>query len=337
VRALVTGVAGFAGSHLAELLISRGANVYGLVVPGGSLENLDGIRKDPTRAESLHLIDADIVYEEQLVSVIAETRPERVYHLAAVSSVRRSLEDPGEAFQVNVLGTRNLLEAIRRARMNPRVLIVSSAEVYGESANLPRPLREEDPVVPVSPYGASKAAAEAVTWRYWNDYGLHTVRARPFPHTGPRQSPQFVLPDWARQLAEAETGLRPLRLHVGDLGVRRDLSDVRDVVAAYVLALERGVGGCVYNVCSGRVYTLREVLEALIALTRLDVEVVTERERMRVQDLKVLSGTAQALYVSTGWQATTPLSQTLRDLLSYWREQLRFGGQSSELRGKQAL
>jgi len=324
VRALVTGVAGFAGSHLAELLISRGTEVYGLVVPGGSLENLDGIRKDPTRADKLHLIEADIVHEEQLVRVIADARPEQVYHLAAVSSVRRSLEDPGEAFQVNVVGTRNLLEAIRRARTNSRVLVVSSAEAYGESANLPRPLREEDQLLPVSPYGASKAAAEAVAWRYWNDYGLHIVRVRPFPHTGPRHSPQFVFPDWARQLAEAEAGLRPPRLHVGDLGVRRDLSDVRDVVAAYVLALERGARGCVYNVCSGRVYTLREVLGALIALTHLDVEVVSERERMRVQDLKALTGTAQALYVSTGWQATTPLGRTLEDLLSYWRTRIRF-------------
>jgi GDP-4-dehydro-6-deoxy-D-mannose reductase len=323
VRVLVTGVAGFAGSHLAELLISRGAEVYGLVVPGGSPENLDGIRKDPTRAEKLCLIEADIVYEEQIASVIAEARPEQVYHLAAVSSVRRSLEDPGEAFQVNVVGTRNLLEAIRCARMNPRVLVVSSAEVYGESANLPRPLREEDPLVPVSPYGASKAAAETMACRYWNDYGLHTVRVRPFPHTGPRQSPQFVLPDWARQLAEAETGLRPPRLHVGDLGVRRDLSDVRDVVAAYVLALERGQAGSVYNVCSGRVNTLREILEALIALARLDVEVVTQPERLRVQDLKVLAGTAQALYASTGWRATTPLHRTLEELLSYWRTGIR--------------
>jgi GDP-4-dehydro-6-deoxy-D-mannose reductase len=322
-RALITGVAGFAGSHLAELLISRGADVYGLVLPGGSLENLDGIREDPTRADKLHLIEADIVHEEHHVRVIAETQPEQVYHLAAVSSVRRSLEDPGEAFQVNVVGTRNLLEAIRRARMNPRVLVVSSAEAYGESANLPRPLREEDQLVPVSPYGASKAAAEAVAWRYWNDYGLHIIRVRPFPHTGPRHSPQFVFPDWARQLVEAAAGLRPPRLHVGDLGVRRDLSDVRDVVAAYVLALERGAGGCVYNVCSGRVYTLREVLEALIALTRLDVEVVAQPERLRVHDLKTLTGTPQALYAATGWQATTPLSRTLEDLLSYWRTRIR--------------
>lgn len=336
-RALVTGVAGFAGSHLAELLISRGAEVYGLVVPGGSLENLDGIRKDSTRAKHLHLIEADIVHEEQLVNVIAETRPEQVYHLAAVSSVRRSLEEPGEAFQVNVLGTRNLLETIRHARVGPRVLVVSSAEVYGESANLPRPLREEDPLVPVSPYGASKAAAEMTACRYWSEYGLHIVRVRPFPHTGPRHSPQFVLPDWARQLAEAETGLRPPRLHVGDLSVRRDLTDVGDVVAAYVLALERGQAGSAYNVCSGCVFTLREILEALIALTRLNVEVVIQPDRLRVQDLKVLMGSAQALRASTGWQATTPLSQTLGGLLSYWRERLRFGGQSSEPPEKQGV
>ena len=322
-RALVTGVAGFAGAHLAELLISRGTEVNGLVAPGGSLENLDGIRKDPTRADLLHLIEADIVHEEQLVRAIAHARPEQVYHLAAVSSVRRSLEDPGEAFQVNAVGTRNVLEAIRRARVNARVLVVSSAEVYGESANLPRPLREEDPPIPVSPYGASKAAAEAVALRYSNDYGLYIIRVRPFPHTGPRHSPQFVFPDWARQLAEAEAGLRPRRLHAGDLSVRRDLSDVRDVVGAYVLALERGEAGSVYNVCSGRAYTLREVLEALIALTRLDVEVVTQPERLRVQDLKALTGTAQALYASTGWQPTTPLSQTLEDLLSYWRTRIR--------------
>jgi len=336
-RALVTGVAGFAGSHLAELLISRGADVYGLVVPGGSLENLDGIRKDSTCAEHLHLIEADIVHEERVVRAIADARPEQVYHLAAASSVRESLYDPTTTFRVNVLGTRNLLEAIRRARTNPRVLVVSSAEAYGESANLPRPLREEDPLLPVSPYGASKAAAEVVACRYRTDSALHIVRVRPFPHTGPRHSPQFVFPNWARQLAEAEAGLCPPRLHVGDLGVRRDLSDVRDVVAAYVLALERGAGGCVYNICSGHVYTLREVLEALIALTRLDVEVVTQPERLRAKDLHVLAGTAQAFCACTGWEATTPLSRTLEDLLSYWREQHHVGGQSSEPPGKQVV
>ena len=323
VRALVTGVAGFVGSHLAESLVSRGAEVFGWVVPGGSLENLDGIRADPARAERLRIREADIAHGEGLAEVMADIRPEQVYHLAAVSSVRRSLEDPAETFRVNTLGTRNLLEAIRRAGVRPRILVVSSAEAYGESADLPRPLQEDDPLLPVSPYGASKAAAEAVACRYGSEAGLHVIRVRPFPHTGPRHAPQFVFPDWARQLAEAEAGRRPPRLHVGNLDVRRDLSDVRDVVAAYRLALERGEAGAVYNVCTGRVYTLREVLEALIALTRLEVEIVTEPHRVRRRDLQVLAGTSEALQARTGWRPTLPIGRTLADLLSYWREMVR--------------
>jgi GDP-4-dehydro-6-deoxy-D-mannose reductase len=320
-RALVTGVAGFAGSHLAEFLISRGAEVYGLVMPGGSLENLAEIQDYRKGAGRLQLAKADIVNAEHLQEIIADVRPDQVYHLAAVSSVRRSLEDPRETFRVNVLGTRNLLDAIRRAGISARTLVVSSAEAYGASANSPTPLREDNPLLPVSPYGASKAAAEAVARRYGDREGLHVIRVRPFPHTGPRHSPQFVFPDWARQLAEAELGRRPPRLRVGNLEIRRDLSDVRDVVAAYVLVLERGEAGAVYNVCAGRVYTLREVLAVMIGLTRLQVEVVTERERLRPQDLPALVGTAEALHACTGWEASSPLTRTLGDLLSYWRGQ----------------
>lgn len=320
---LITGVAGFAGSHLAELLISHGIEVYGLVMPGSALDNLNEIRNDPHRAARLHLVEADIVHEEQLVSVVADTRPEEVYHLAAASSVRQSLRDPGATFRVNVLGTRNLLEAIRRARITPRTLVVSSAEAYGASANKLTPLREEDPLLPVSPYGASKAAAELLACSYWTHHKLPIVRVRPFPHTGPRHSSEFVFPDWARQLAEAEAGQRPPRLEVGNLEVRRDLSDVRDVVAAYVLALEKGEAGAVYNVCTDRAYTLREVLDALIRLTRLTVEVVVDPARLRPTDIKVLAGTAQSLHACTGWAAASPLSRTLENLLSYWRDQLR--------------
>lgn len=318
-RALVTGIAGFAGSHLAELLISRGADVHGLFVPGSSLENLDEILRDRQRADRLRLVEADIVDGEGLAAAIADIQPDRVYHLAAVSSVRQSLEDPAEAFQVNTVGTRNLLEAVRRVGVKPRILVVSSAEAYGDSANLGRPLREEDPLLPVSPYGASKAAAEAVASRYVREFNLDIIRVRPFPHTGPRHSPQFVFPDWARQLVEIEAGRRPPRLHVGNLEVQRDLSDVRDIVVAYVLALEQGETGAVYNVCSGHVYALREVLEAMIRLTRLEVEIVTERDRLRPQDLEAMIGTAQALHDHTGWEASTPLIRTLEDLLAYWR------------------
>jgi GDP-4-dehydro-6-deoxy-D-mannose reductase len=320
---LVTGVAGFAGSHLAELLISHGIEVYGLVMPGGPLDNLNGIRTDPGRAARFHLVEADIVQEEELVRVVADTRPEQVYHLAAASSVRQSVRDPGTTFQVNVLGTRNLLEGVRRTGITPRILIVSSAEAYGASANKGTPLREDDPLLPISPYGASKAAAEMLACSYWSHHRLPIIRVRPFPHTGPRHAPNFVFPDWARQLAEIEAGRRPPRLEVGNLEIQRDVSDVRDVVAAYVLALEKGEAGAVYNVCTGRAYTLREVVDALIGLTRLTVEVVVDPGRLRPIDIKVLAGTAQLIHACTGWTAASSLSRTLTNLLSYWRDQVR--------------
>lgn len=320
---LVTGVAGFAGSHLAEVLISRGIEVYGLVVPGGPLDNLDGIRSRPHPVTCLHLIEADIVNEKTLVRVVADTRPEQVYHLAAAASVRQSLRDPGGTFRVNVLGTRNLLEAIRRAGITPRILIVSSAEAYGASASKGTLLREDDPLLPISPYGASKAAAEMLACSYWYHHKLPIIRVRPFPHTGPRHAPNFVFPDWARQLAEAEAGRRPPRLEVGNLEIRRDISDVRDVVAAYILALEKGEVGAVYNVCTGRAHTLREALDILIGLARLPVEVVVDPARLRPTDIKVLTGTSQSLHACTGWAAASSLSRTLENLLSYWREQVR--------------
>ncbi len=318
-RALITGVAGFAGSHLAELLISHGIDVYGLVMPGGALDNLNEIRNDPGRGTLLHLVEADIVHEEDVIRVIADTRPEKLYHLAAASSVRQSLQDPGATFRVNVLGTRNLLEAIRHAGITPRILIVGTAESYGASANKGTPLGEEDPLLPVSPYGASKAAAEVLACGYGLAAGLEIVRVRPFPHTGPRQDPRFVMSDWARQLAEIEAGRRPPRLEVGNLEIRRDVSDVRDVVAAYVLALDKGEAGAVYNVCAGRAHTLREVLDTLIGLTRLTVEVVVDPGRFRTQDILALVGSPESLQARTGWRASIPLGQTLETLLAYWR------------------
>lgn len=321
-RALVTGAAGFAGSHLCEHLLSREEEVYGLVVPGGAQENLDEIRTHAVCSARLRIREVDILDGESLVAAVADIRPDRVYHLAAASSVRQSLEDAAETFRVNTVGTRNLLEAVRRVGVKPRVLVVSSAEAYGDSINLGRPLREDDLLLPVSPYGASKAAAEAVAIRYLREFNLDIIRVRPFTHTGPRHAPQFVFSNWARQLAEAHAGRMPPRIHVGNLEVWRDVSDVRDVVAAYVLALERGQTGTVFNVCSGRVYSLQDILQRLIGLSRIDVEVSVDPERLRSQDLQVLAGTFQALRASTGWKPTIPLNQTLSDLLTYWCSRL---------------
>jgi GDP-4-dehydro-6-deoxy-D-mannose reductase len=323
-RALVTGAGGFAGSHLCEFLLAQGADVYALVMPGDSLENLREVwANNATRSEHLLVKEADVADEKSLVAAVEEIRPDRVYHLAAVSSVRQSLDDPAGAFRVNTVGTRNLLEVVRCAGIRPRILVVSSAEAYGESSTLGRPLREEDPLLPVSPYGASKAAAEMVASRYSREFNLEIIRVRPFPHTGPRHSPQFVFPDWTRQLAAAEAGRRPPHLHVGNLEIQRDISDVRDVVRAYFIALERGEAGSVYNVCSGHAYTLREILQVLTGMSRLQVEVRAEPERLRPQDLPVLVGNPQTFHACTGWETVTPLRQTLKDLLSYWRSRIQ--------------
>jgi GDP-4-dehydro-6-deoxy-D-mannose reductase len=316
-RAFVTGAAGFAGSYLTEHLLRCGRDVFGLVQNRHETANL-APALGGERAASLHLVEGDLEDEAGLRDAVGQIRPDEVYHLAAQSSVRRSLADPAATFRVNVLGTQAVLEAACHAACRPRILCVGSAEAYGESARWDRPLEETDPLRPVSPYGSSKAAAEQVARRYGMEWGLHVVRVRPFPHTGPRHAPDFVYPDMARQLCEIRSGGRAARVNVGNLDVRRDLSDVRDVVTAYVLALEQGDAGAVYNICTGRAVSLRDVLDTLIRLTGVTVDVVDQATRRRPQDLDVLCGSFQALNARTGWQPRIPLETTLRDLVAYW-------------------
>jgi GDP-4-dehydro-6-deoxy-D-mannose reductase len=322
VRAFVTGIAGFVGSYLAEALIARRVEVHGLVIPGGPLDNLDEIRGTAMPSGALRLYEADLGDLEGLVKLIEEVRPEQVYHLAAASSVRRSQENPGETFQVNVMGTWNLLEATRRAGVSPRILLVSSAEAYGESARLPRPTREEDALLPLTPYGASKAATELIATKYVESFGLDIVRVRPFPHTGPRHAAHFVFPDFAKQVAEIDAGLREPILHTGSLDVRRDITDVRDMVQAYWLALTGGERGGVYNLCSGMVYSLREVAQLLCSMISKPIRIATQAERLRPHDLAVLAGSNQRFRDRSGWTAAIPLARTLGDLVGYWKGRL---------------
>lgn len=330
-RAFITGIAGFVGSHLAEMLTARNVQVHGLIMPGAPLENLDEIRGNPMSAAALRLYEADLGDLERLMTVFEEVRPEQVYHLAAASSVRRSLEKPGEAFQVNVMGTRNLLEAMRRTGISSRILLVSSAEVYGESARLPRPLREDDSLLPVTPYGASKAAAELIAMRYGEEFGLDIVRVRPFPHTGPRHAAHFVFSDFAKQVVEINAGLREPILRAGSLDVRRDITDVRDMVQAYWLALTSGERGAVYNLCSGMVYSLRDAAQLLCSMVSTPVTIATEAERLRPHDLAVLAGCNKRFRDRTGWTPAIPLARTLGDLVGYWK--IRLGPLTGPLQG----
>ena len=315
-RALVTGAAGFAGSHLVELLLARGFAVQGLVFPGGPVGNLEAVERDPR----LTMVEADLRDAERVSAVIETARPDQIYHLAAESSVGQSLHDPRPAFRANTFGSLHVMEAVRRAGLPARVLVVSSAEVYGESADRNHKLHETEPLRPVTPYGASKAAAEIIARRYAMEWGLMVVRVRPFPHTGPRHDPRFAFSDWARQLVEIEAGRLPPRLRVGNLDICRDISDVRDVVEGYVRALTHGRPGSVYNLCSGRGHVLHDVLDQLIGLAGLQVTVEKGADRLRARDIPALVGSPEALRARTGWEATIPLAQTLADLLAYWRQ-----------------
>ena len=317
-RAFVTGAAGFVGSHLTDLLLDRGRAVFGLVLDRRDIANLDAALTG-AHASRLQLVEGDLSDEIAVAKAVQDIRPDEVYHLAAQSSVRQSADDPTATFRINVLGTRALFEGVCRAACRPRILYVGSAEAYGESARSVVPLTETRPLLPVTPYGSSKAAAEQIALRYGTERGLHIVRVRPFPHTGPRHAAHFVYPDLAKQLCEIHAGRRLPRLEVGNLEVRRDLSDVRDVVAAYLVALERGEPGAVYNVCGGRVTSVREVLEILIAMAGLDIEVVVQTDRLRPHDLQLLSGSNHLLRGATGWEPRIPLETTLQDLLYYWQ------------------
>jgi GDP-4-dehydro-6-deoxy-D-mannose reductase len=315
-RALVTGAAGFAGSHLVELLLARGFAVQGLVFPGGSVANLTAVERDP----HLTIVEADLRDAERVSAVIETARPDQIYHLAAESSVGQSLHDPRPAFRANTFGSLHVMEAVRRAGLPARVLVVSSAEVYGESGDRNHRIHEAEPLRPVTPYGASKAAAEIIARRYAMEWGLMVVRVRPFTHTGPRHDPRFAFSDWARQLVEIEAGRQPPRLRVGNLDICRDISDVRDVVEGYVQLLTHGQTGSVYNLCSGRGHVLHDVLDQLIGLAGLQVTVEKGADRLRAQDIRALVGSPEALRARTGWEATIPLAQTLADLLAYWRQ-----------------
>ncbi len=281
---LVTGAGGFVGKHLlAEL----------------------GDRAVPT--------DVDVTDPDGVARVVHNARPAAVIHLAAVSSVAESWKGAPEVWRVNVLGTVNVLEAVGRERPDARVLVVSTGEVYGNTGN--RPAAEDRSTAPVSPYAASKAAAEIACTRALRADGIDVVVARAFPHAGPGQDERFAIGSWTRQIArlEREGGGT---LEVGDLGVGRDITDVRDVCRAYRLLLEKSVAPEIYNVASGRAVTLTDVVEVLVAMALCPVSVRSDPARLRRGDVRVLCGDPSRLEAATGWQPEIPLETTLRDALA---------------------
>ena len=292
-RALITGGKGFVGQWLAAHLKDRGDEV------------------------AVIDIETDVADGAAVRRVMADVVPDAIYHLAAMTHVGESWENPSQVLRVNVLGTAEILAAARSIESTPRVLVVSSAEVYGIVTPEQLPLGEDTPVEPASPYAASKLAAETVALQAWRGYDQPVVVVRPFNHIGPGQSPNFFVPALAKRIVEARrSGARSMP--VGTLTTRRDFTDVRDVVVAYRLLIESGEPGGVYNVCSGRDVAMSEVASQLLELAGADLILETDPSLLRPVDVPVLRGSAARLQAVTGWRPQIPLATSLADVLTSW-------------------
>lgn len=311
-RILVTGVTGFAGSHLAEALLARG----GVELFGLSRGRPDGAR--PSSSIDLRLGDpTDVAGVEALLRAI---QPEQIYHLAGYAHAGRSFQEADAAWTGNLTVTRCLYEAVQRWGGRPRILFAGSGLIYGDAPGTG--LQDENTLLcPSSPYSASKAAADLVSYQVTRHPGLDVVRARPFNHIGPRQSTNYAVPNFARQIVAIERGQAAPVLETGQLGAQRDLTDVRDVTAAYLLLMERGRTGEAYNIASGQSQSMQVVLERLLALAGLQVEIRTRADLLRGNDPSVMRIDTGRLRRETGWTPRFSLDQSLADILAYWRQQ----------------
>lgn len=307
-RVLVTGATGFVGQHLVRLLLSLRHSVYGTYVSPPTKWSFDAA-----------LFRCDVRDAARVRAITRQIRPSRIYHLAGQSSPSRSLDDFKSAFGTNFWGTYNLLEAARQMVPRARILVVGSGQCYGQ-VKASRLLVDEDQVfAPPNPYALSKAAADMLASQYHSRFGLHVIRARPFNHTGPGQQQGFVCSDYARQIVAIELGARRALLRVHDPQVRRDFSDVRDVVRAYELLLEKGKPGEAYNVASGKPISVREIVFSRASLSSRPVQVSILRRRLRSADVATIYGSALKLRRATGWKHAYNMQQTLGDLFDYWK------------------
>jgi GDPmannose 4,6-dehydratase/GDP-4-dehydro-6-deoxy-D-mannose reductase len=317
-RALITGITGFAGSYLAEHLLAQpGVEVFGWKRWNSPLDNLAAV------LDRLTLADVDIADPYAVRQGLEEVRPDRIFHLAARSYVPASFRAPHDAIRVNVLGTLALLEAVRHSGLDPLVHICSSSEVYGQVLEADLPIHEGTPLRPQSPYGVSKVAEDLVSYQYYVSYGLRIVRSRAFTHVGPRGRDLVVMPAFARQIAELELGFRKEQvIRVGNLGSVRTFADVRDIAAAYWLLTEHGTVGEVYNIAGRYTCTIGEMLDTLLALSDVRPRIEVDAQLLRPSDVTRQVADIGKFERATGWRPQVPFDRTIREVLDYWRERV---------------
>lgn len=313
-RVLITGVTGFVGSHLAEHCLDLGHEVAGTFRWRSREENLEVVKG------KVALFDADLRDAVGVRKVIADFEPERIFHLAAQSYVHASWQSPAETLTTNVQSQVNLLEAVRESHLTEcRIQIACSSEEYGMVHPDETPIKESNPLRPLSPYAVSKVAQDLMGYQYFMSYGMFIVRTRAFNHEGPRRGDVFVTSNFAKQIALIEKGKQDPVIHVGNLDSYRDYTDARDIVKAYVLSLEKCEAGEVYNIGSGNAWRIGDMLDTLLDYSTVKVTIQEDPERMRPSDVPRLEADWSRFRAATGWEPKIPFEQTLRDTLDYWR------------------
>lgn len=320
-RALITGITGFAGSHLADYLLAEQpeVEVFGTYRWRSRTENVDHIM------DRIHLVEADLRDYTSIRATLHEVRPDYIFHLAAQSFVPSSWRSPVDTLSTNIEGQTHLFEAVRSVGIDPVIQIACSSEEYGLVLPEETPIKESNPLRPLSPYAVSKVTQDYLAYQYHRSYGLKAIRTRGFNHTGPRRGEPFVTSNFASQLARIEAGENEPKIRVGNLDAIRDFTDVRDMVRAYWLAVTKATPGEVYNIASGVGISIRELLDRLIALCKVPVEIEIDPERLRPSDVEILVGDNSKFCAETGWKPQIPFDQTLSDMLEYWRRKIAVG------------
>lgn len=314
-RALITGVAGFVGGHLAETLLAEpGWEIWGSIIAESDRANV---------IEGVHTLITDLREPEQARVLVETARPDAVFHLAAQAYVPQAWADPWGTYHTNIRGQLNLLEAISALGLKSRVIVVSSNEVYGLIRPEDLPLSESAPLRPNNPYSVSKLAQDFMGLQYFLDRKMPIIRVRPFNHIGPRQNERFVAPSFAKQIVEIERGEREPILRLGNMAAQRDFSDVRDITRAYLLALEKGEPGEVYNIGTGQARAVREMLDLMLAHCPIKIAEEIDPAKLRPSDTPLSYADPAKFKRQTGWEPRFSFEQTCLDILNDWRERLK--------------
>ena len=314
-RVLITGITGFAGSHLADYLIDKeGITVYGIKRWRSRTENIEHL------IGKIEFYECDLRDASSTRDLIELIKPNMIFHLAAQSFVPTSWSAPAESLETNIIGELNLFEAVRRTGIDPLLQIAGSSEEYGAVEEDEIPIKETTPLRPLSPYAVSKVGQDMLAYQYFKSYGMRIVRTRGFNHTGPRRPSVFVCSDFAKQVVDIEKGIKKPVIEVGNLEAIRDFTDVRDMVRGYWFALNKGIPGEVYNISSGVGRKIEDMLSTLISFAGVKVEIKVNEKKLRPSDVPCLIGDSTKFRTATGWEPEIPFEKTLEDLLGFWRE-----------------